>query len=435
MELGSQPMKSQFKTLAELASITPGFSPKPDERRKTGRYLLLGGRNIKDGKLVTTSADAYVDEIDRESFRRAMAHPGDIIVSTLFDRRKLYQYAENDPPAVVNSSCAIIRAGRESDYIASYLRTIAGQKDFLDKATQATGGAFIPRLSVKSLASIQIPIIPVAELAQLSDVGIGSASDNELLAIKADLLSNLQELTEQNKPLTPVDVLMNLKSTREPLGGGLFSRERPTDKGLLAMKADLAQKDDEIARLRDENQRLEEFYMDRIRAISEQIEVNTLASRIKHGETATLEFKSSLRWNIKTQKNDPNIENAVLKTIAAFCNTNGGELLIGVADDKSILGIDHDGFPNDDRFQLHLRNILVERLIPSVADLVRYEMVSIDGKKICHVTCNQSKKRGIWLRNNNAGPERFYVRVGPSSTELAPPEAVEYIIGHLHEGA
>ena len=86
-------MKSQFKTLAELASITPGFSPKLDERRKTGRYLLLGGRNIKDGKLVTTSADAYVDEIDRESFRRAIARPGDIIVSTLFDRRKLYQYA------------------------------------------------------------------------------------------------------------------------------------------------------------------------------------------------------------------------------------------------------------------------------------------------------------------------------------------------------
>lgn len=67
-------MKSQFKTLAELASITPGFSPKPNERRKAGRYLLLGGRNIKDGKLVTSDADAYVDEIDRESFRRAIAH-------------------------------------------------------------------------------------------------------------------------------------------------------------------------------------------------------------------------------------------------------------------------------------------------------------------------------------------------------------------------
>jgi hypothetical protein len=427
-------MTKQFKSIAEMAGVIPGFAPKPNERRKVGHYLLLGGRNIRDGRFVKTDADAYVDEIDRESFRRAIAHPGDIIVSTLFDRRKLYQYADNDPPAVVNSSCAIIRAGRDSDYIVSYLRTLTGQKDFLEKATRATSGAFIPRLSVSSLASIQIPIIPVAELAQLSDAGIGRASDNELLAIKADLLSNLQELTEQNKPVTPVNALMNQTFAREPFGGSLFSRERPVGRELLAMKANLAQKEAEIARLRAENQRLEEFYKDRIRAISEQLEVNTLASRIKHGETATLEFKSSLRWNIKTQKNDPNIENAVLKTIAAFCNTNGGELLIGVADDKSILGIDHDAFSNDDRFQLHLRNLLVERLIPSAADLVRYEMVTIDGKTICHVTCNQSRKKGVWLRTNNAAPARFYVRVGPSSTELAPPEAVEYIIGHLHEG-
>jgi len=112
----------------------------------------------------------------------------------------------------VNSSCAIIRAGRESDYIASYLRTIAGKRTSWTRQHKPLRSVY-PTALGKSLASIQIPIIPVAELAQLSDVGIGSASDNELLAIKADLLSNLQELTEQNKPLTPVDVLMNLKST------------------------------------------------------------------------------------------------------------------------------------------------------------------------------------------------------------------------------
>jgi hypothetical protein len=77
-------MATTLKTLAELATVMPGFSPKPEERRKSGRYLLLGGRNIKDGKLFTTDADSYVDEIDRESFRRSIAKPGDVIVSTLF---------------------------------------------------------------------------------------------------------------------------------------------------------------------------------------------------------------------------------------------------------------------------------------------------------------------------------------------------------------
>ena len=76
--------------------------------------------------------------IDRESFRRAIAKPGDVIVSTLFDRRKLYLYDQADPPAVVNNSCAIIRAGEQSDYIISYLRTEQGANDFLEKATKAT---------------------------------------------------------------------------------------------------------------------------------------------------------------------------------------------------------------------------------------------------------------------------------------------------------
>jgi len=145
----------------------------------------------------------------------------------------------------------------------------------------------------------------------------------------------------------------------------------------------------------------------------------------------TFELKSSLRWNIKAQKIDKEIENAVLKTIVAFCNTDGGELLIGVADDKTIIGIEHDAFPNDDKFQLHLRNLLLERIIPSVAELVSFEPVTIDGKTICHVTCKPSKRDELWLKPDKNSPERFYVRLGPSSTELQPRDALAYIRTHF----
>lgn len=90
-------------------------------------------------------------------------------------------------------------------------------------------------------------------------------------------------------------------------------------------------------------------------------------------------------------------------------------------------------FPNDDKFQLHLRNLLLDRIVPSVAELVEYEMVTIDRKTICHVTCKQSKKKEIWLRPEKNLQERFYVRVGPSSTQLPPREAVAYIRGHFEK--
>ena len=121
----------------------------------------------------------------------------------------------------------------------------------------------------------------------------------------------------------------------------------------------------------------------------------------------------------------------VLKTIVAFCNTKGGELLIGVADDGSIVGIEHDLFPNEDKFELHLRNLLIERIAPSVAEFIEFGLVAIDGKNICHVTCKQSKRQEIWLKPDKSSPELFYVRVGPSSTELQPRQTFAYIKDHF----
>ena len=370
---------TRVQTVGELASVFPGFTPTPSERKTKGEYLLLGGRNLQQGTLVRTDKDSYVDEIDRASFKRSIAEQGDIIVSTLFDRRKLYLYKADDPRAVVNNSCAIIRAGAQSDYIISYLRTLTGERDFLAKATEATSGTLIPRLSTHDLASIRIPILPVAELARLGDTRIEHASGQDLLAIKTELES----------------------------------------------------KEAIIESLRAENEGIKLFYEDRLRAVTEQLATNTLASRIENGETATLEFKSSLRYNLRANRMDNVIENSVLKTIVAFCNTKGGELLIGIADDKAIVGIEHDGFANEDKFQLHLRNLLMDRIVPSVAEFVEFSMVTIGSKTICHITCKQSKRQEIWLKPDKSSPELFYIRLGPSSTELPPRQAFAYIREHF----
>ena len=79
---------------------------------------------------------------------------------------------------------------------------------------------------------------------------------------------------------------------------------------------------------------------------------------IKQGESKTLEFKSTLRWNLReSRQDDKRVTHAALKTIAAFLNTEGGDLLLGVADDGTIVGIERDGFDSDDRFMLHLAQV------------------------------------------------------------------------------
>ena len=51
------------------------------------------------------------------------------------------------------------------------------------------------------------------------------------------------------------------------------------------------------------------------------------------------------------------LTHSVLKTIAAFLNTEGGDLLIGVGDDGAVTGIEQDRFENDDEFMRHLAQV------------------------------------------------------------------------------
>ena len=60
-------------------------------------------------------------------------------------------------------------------------------------------------------------------------------------------------------------------------------------------------------------------------------------------ESQYFEYRSTLRWDIKQQQKSKIIENAAIKTIAGFANSwYRGTLLIGVADDGSIHGLEDD---------------------------------------------------------------------------------------------
>jgi hypothetical protein len=160
--------------------------------------------------------------------------------------------------------------------------------------------------------------------------------------------------------------------------------------------------------------------------IDENHEVNNL---IIDGESKNVEFKSSLRKSIgNPDVPDKVIEEAILKSISGFVNSDGGHLFIGVNDDKEIIGLENDGFKTDDDFLLHLKNIIKERIIPDIFPYINGgEIISKNGEKFCHVDCRKQESfKAFWVKLKKE--EKFFVRRGPSTDQLSPREASKYII-------
>ncbi|MBW2211818.1 MAG: ATP-binding protein [Deltaproteobacteria bacterium] len=145
---------------------------------------------------------------------------------------------------------------------------------------------------------------------------------------------------------------------------------------------------------------------------------------IARGEGPTLEFKSTVRMNLKTEKFGKEIELAWLKSATAFMNSDGGTLLIGVSDDGEVLGVEHDKFDNEDKCRLHLKNLVNQHIGAEFSRLIRFVVQPIDAKTVVAVQCERSAKP-VFLKGKNR--ESFYIRSGPSSVELSPREVLEYV--------
>lgn len=142
------------------------------------------------------------------------------------------------------------------------------------------------------------------------------------------------------------------------------------------------------------------------------------------GETPKIEFKSTLRTNLHTKSYDKKMELSALKTIAAFLNTAGGNLLIGLDDSRKILGLENDNFQNDDKAGLHLTNLIKSHIGNEFLPFIKTAIIPIQGKKVLLVICKQSKKR-VFLKHSNK--EEFYIRNGPASVRLEGNALIDYV--------
>jgi hypothetical protein len=175
-----------------------------------------------------------------------------------------------------------------------------------------------------------------------------------------------------------------------------------------------------------------------------------LVDALQKGESPTVEFKESLRWDHwrapAGQPDDPRkpaeqkgvAEAVAVKAVAGFLNSRpGGTLLIGVADDRKVVGLDRDydslAKPGEgpvgpdkqrDRFQLHLRNLLATKIGRDVSNLcVTMAIVYRDGKDVCLVHASSSPTP-VYIAVPKG--KAFYLRVGAATVELDVEEAVAY---------
>lgn len=155
----------------------------------------------------------------------------------------------------------------------------------------------------------------------------------------------------------------------------------------------------------------------------------TAEELIRQGECGEVEFKSTARHNVRSRQRDEKIELVIAKTVAAFLNEDGGTLLIGVADDGTILGLDDDlkymKSPDLDRFELWLRDYLSRTLGSAATATIDVTFPEVSGRTICLVRVPASP-RPVFVRPAKSDAVHFFVRVGNSTRELPVDQAITY---------
>jgi hypothetical protein len=156
---------------------------------------------------------------------------------------------------------------------------------------------------------------------------------------------------------------------------------------------------------------------------------------IEAGESARVEFKSTARHNLRTGQRDDRIEAVVAKTVAAFLNSSGGTLLVGVDDAGVVLGLDEDlqhmKAPDLDRYELWVHDFLTRVLGAPAVARVRVTFPIVGGRALCRLDVARSP-RPVFVRPPRSDQVQFFARIGNSTRELSVADAIDYAVDHFH---
>ncbi len=168
--------------------------------------------------------------------------------------------------------------------------------------------------------------------------------------------------------------------------------------------------------------------------IVEQSEEMAIEELVVLAESQTLEFKSSMRYDLRHGGVNKALEQVIVKSVAGLMNARGGILLVGVEDDGSVIGIEHDlkVLPHRqdiDGYTNHLITLLDTGIGAAAAANVHVKFEQVNGHTVCRITINPSSSP-VWTKQKGQG-ETFYLRLNNSTRPLGPRETHEYITQHF----
>ena len=275
----------------------------------------------------------------------------------------------------------------------------------------------------------QLELDHIFPYSRLKEAGYGKG--NRVKYALAQEFTNRAILTQvANRRKSAIKAVDYLKSVKERFPKSLKLQCIPEDETLWELE-----NYDEFLRERRKMlaERLNTF-LDGITSTADAEQPVSIEDLIADGESDELEFKSSVRWDIREAKVNKKLEEVIQKTVAAFGNSDGGTLLIGVDDEGNVLGLANDfaslGDADKDKYEMHVRTLIKNAFGDAFASQkVKIRFPEVASEAICQVDIEPAREPLVLKvkDKNGQASEKFYARSGNSSQEIPLSEINAYM--------